>query len=207
MATLTPMQEELCTQSQWDFSQLKAIFINTTLKRSPLLSHTHGLMNVSAEIMRRQQVAVEMIRAVDHVIPEGVWPDMTEHGLDHDDWPGLYEKVMASDILVVGTPIWLSEKSSVCIRVIERLYGNSGILNMAGQHASYGPVGGCLITGNEDGAKHCSMNILYSIQHLGFSIPPQSDAGWIGEAAPGPSYLDEGSGGPRTTSPIATPRS
>ncbi|MEJ2026520.1 MAG: twin-arginine translocation signal domain-containing protein [Limibacillus sp.] len=61
---------------------------------------------------------------------------------------------------------------------------------------SYGRVGGCIITGNEDGIKHCAMNILYSLQHLGYTIPPQADAGWIGEAGPGPSYLDPGSGGP-----------
>jgi multimeric flavodoxin WrbA len=59
-------------------------------------------------------------------------------------------------------------------------------------------VGGCLITGNEDGIKHCSMNVLYSLQHIGFSIPPQADAGWIGPVGPGPSYLDEGSGGPQS---------
>ena len=81
-------------------------------------------------------------------------------------------------------------------QVIERLYGNSSQLNDAGQYAYYGRVGGCLITGNEDGIKHCAMNILYSLQHLGYSIPPQADAGWIGEAGPGPSYLDPGSGGP-----------
>ena len=121
---------------------------------------------------------------------------MREHGAAADDWPALYERVEAADILVLGSPIWLGEKSSVCTRVIERLYGNSSQLNENGQYAYYGKVGGCLITGNEDGVKHCSMNILYSLQHLGYTIPPQADAGWIGEAGPGPSYLDEGSGGP-----------
>ena len=57
-------------------------------------------------------------------------------------------------------------------------------------------VGGVIVTGNEDGIKHVSMNVLYSLQHLGYLIPPQADAGWIGEVGPGPSYLDEGSGGP-----------
>jgi multimeric flavodoxin WrbA len=121
---------------------------------------------------------------------------MTEHGWDRDDWPEIFEQVMAADILVLLTPIWLGEKSSVCTRVIERLYGNSHLLNDAGQYAYYGRVGGCLVTGNEDGVKHCAMNVLYSLQHLGYVIPPQADAGWIGEAGPGPSYLDEGSGGP-----------
>jgi multimeric flavodoxin WrbA len=104
--------------------------------------------------------------------------------------------VLAADILVLTSPIWLGEKSSVCTRVIERLYGDSHILNDEGQYAYYGRVGGCLITGNEDGAKHCAMNILYSLQHLGYVIPPQADSAWLGEAGPGPSYLDPGSGGP-----------
>ena len=103
---------------------------------------------------------------------------------------------MAADILVLCTPIWLGEKSSVCTLVVERLYGNSSQLNASGQYAYYGRVGGCLVTGNEDGVKHCAMNVLYSLQHLGFSIPPQADAGWIGQAGPGPSYLDPASGGP-----------
>jgi multimeric flavodoxin WrbA len=121
---------------------------------------------------------------------------MTDHGWERDDWPTIFQQVLAADILVLGTPIWLGEKSSICTRVIERLYGNSGQLNTDGQYAFYGRVGGCLVTGNEDGIKHCAMNILYSLQHLGYAIPPQADAGWIGEAGPGPSYLDEGSGGP-----------
>lgn len=196
MATLSPEQEALCAQDEWDFTNLRAIFINTTLKKSPELSHTQGLMDISAEIMSRQGVKVDHIRAADHEIPPGVWPDMRDHGHEVDEWPDLFERVMAADLLVIGTPIWLGEKSSICTRVIERLYGNSGQLNEEGQYAYYGRVGGCLVTGNEDGVKHCSMNVLYSLQHLGYSIPPQADAGWIGEAGPGPSYLDEGSGGP-----------
>ena len=94
--------------------------------------------------------------------------------------------MLAADILVLGSPIWLGEKSSVCTRVIERLYACSGQLNDHGQYAYYGKVGGCIMTGNEDGIKHFSMNILYSLQHLGYTIPPQADAGWIGEAGPGP---------------------
>ena len=121
---------------------------------------------------------------------------MTEHGWDRDEWPVISERVMAADILVLGTAIWLGEKSSVCTKIVERLYGNSSLLNEAGQYAYYGRAGGCLVTGNEDGVKHCAMNVLYSLQHLGYTIPPQADAGWIGEVGPGPSYLDEGSGGP-----------
>jgi len=194
--TVAERMEALSGSHPWDFSDLSALYINCTLKKSPERSHTQGLGDLSMEIMRRNGVTVELIRAVDHEIATGVWPDMSEHGWDRDDWPEIYDKVMAADILVLLSPIWLGEKSSVCTRVIERLYGNSSLLNEQGQYAYYGKVGGCLITGNEDGIKHCSMNILYSLQHLGYTIPPQADAGWIGEAGPGPSYLDEGSGGP-----------
>ena len=194
--TLSPQQQKMCDTSRWDFSDLTALFLNCTLKRSPELSHTQGLIDIATAIMQANDVATEVLRPVDHAIAYGVWGDMTEHGWEQDDWPAIYEKVKAADILVLTAPIWLGEKSSVCTQTIERLYSGSGDLNDSGQYAYYGRVGGCLITGNEDGAKHCAMNILYSLQHLGYVIPPQADAGWIGEAGPGPSYLDEGSGGP-----------
>ena len=196
MTDLTAVDERLCAESPHDFSGLRALYVNCTLKRSPEPSHTQGLADRSIAIMRRLGVEVDTIRAVDHEIATGVWPDMTEHGWAQDEWPALFERVMAADILVVLTPIWLGEKSSVCTQLIERLYGNSHLLNDAGQYAYYGRVGGCIVTGNEDGAKHCAMNVLYSLQHLGYVIPPQADSAWLGEAGPGPSYLDPGSGGP-----------
>ncbi|MFB7719713.1 flavodoxin family protein [Nocardia sp. NPDC056100] len=179
-----------------DYSDLRALFINCTLKRSPDRSNTQGLIDLSAHIMAKNGVSVSHIRAVDYDIATGVWPDMTEHGWASDEWPALQRQVMDAHILVLAGPIWLGDNSSVMKQVIERLYANSSVLNDAGQYAYYGRVGGCLITGNEDGIKHCAMNVLYSLQHIGYSIPPQADAGWIGEAGPGPSYLDPGSGGP-----------
>ncbi|MFN4358699.1 flavodoxin family protein [Sphingopyxis alaskensis] len=173
---------------------LRAIFINCTLTPSPGVSHTQRLMDNAIAIMQANDVAVETVRAVDWNIAPGVQPDMTEHGWSQDDWPEIQAKVMEADILVLGTPIWLGDKSSVCTRVIERLYSYSGTLNDKGQYAYYGRVAGCIVTGNEDGIKHCAMNMLYSLQHLGYAIPPQSDAGWIGEAGPGPSYGDDGTG-------------
>jgi multimeric flavodoxin WrbA len=194
--TLNPRQKELCDNNPYDFSDLSALFINGTLKRSPELSHTQGLMDISVAIMEANGVTTETVRAVDHDIATGVWGDMTEHGWAVDEWPALYAKVQSADILVLGSPIWLGEKSSVITHIIERLYANSSQLNAQGQYAYYGKVAGCLITGNEDGVKHSAMNMLYSLQHLGYTIPPQADAGWIGEAGPGPSYMDPGSGGP-----------
>ena len=194
--TLNERQIQDCESSRWDFSDLRAVFLNCTLKRSPELSHTEGLIAISREIMEKNGISTELLRPVDYEIAPGVWPDMREHGFERDDWPGILETVMAADILVLGTSIWLGEKTSVCTQVIERLYSASHLLNDRGQYAYYGRVGGCLVTGNEDGGKHCAMNILYSLQHLGYIVPPQADAAWVGEAGPGPSYRDPGSGGP-----------
>jgi multimeric flavodoxin WrbA len=174
-----------------DFGGLRALFINTSLKKQSTESHTKLLMNASANIMADQGVAVDMVHMLDNVIPPGVYPDMTEHGWDKDDWPALWDKVKAANILVIGTPLWLGEESSVCRVLIERLYGMSGELNDKGQSSYYGKTGGCIITGNEDGIKHTAMTIGYALAHLGYTIPPQFDCGWIGEAGPGPSYGDD----------------
>ena len=90
-----------------DFIGLEALFINTSLKKVPSESHTKLLMNASAAIMEKNGVAVEHIHLLEHQVPPGIYPDMTEHGWDRDDWPGLWEKVKAAQILVIGTPIWL----------------------------------------------------------------------------------------------------
>lgn len=192
---LNTIQKQWIDSNNVDYSDLKVLFINTTLKKSPSLSHTEGLFGVVETQLEKLNVTVEKVRAADHDIAFGIHPDMTKHGADTDEWPELYKKVMSADILILGSPIWLGEVSSICRLIIERLYGNSATLNDKGQYAYYGKVGGAIITGNEDGVKHCAMSMLYGLQHLGFTIPPQADAGWIGTIGPGPSYCDEGSGG------------
>lgn len=179
------------------FTELKALFINTSLNRRAEESHTRRLLGASAAIMKKNGVAVEFVHLVSHVVPPGVYPDMTEHGWDKDEWPDIWKKVKAADILVVGTPLWLGEESSVCRLLIERLYAMSGDLNDKGQSIYYGKVGGCVVTGNEDGIKHAAMTIGFALNHLGYTIPPQADCGWIGEAGPGPSYGDAKDGGGR----------
>ncbi|MEK7600287.1 MAG: flavodoxin family protein [Patescibacteria group bacterium] len=182
--------------NNYDFTGLKAVFFNGTLTKSPESSHTEKLIKISQNIMEKHGVETELIRTIDKDIAVGVWPDMREHGHKTDEWPEIFKRVMEADILVLAGPIWLGDNSSEMKKVIERLYACSSILNSDGQYAFYGKVGGCLITGNEDGIKHCAMNVLYSLQHLGYSIPPQADAGWIGEAGPGASYGDDdGKGG------------
>ncbi len=174
-----------------EFKDLRAVFINCTLTKSPAKSHTELLIEASQQIMKKHGVQTKLIRAVDHDIASGVYPDMTKKGWDKDAWPDLFKDIAKADILVLAGPIWLGDNSSEMKKVIERLYASSGELNEKGQWLYYGKVGGCLITGNEDGIKHCAMNILYSLQHIGYTIPPQADAGWIGEVGPGASYGDK----------------
>ncbi len=178
-----------------DYKDLKALYINGTLKKSPELSHTQGLIDLSSRVMNSQGVTTETIRAVDHPIAFGIGADLSTEETE-DAWPEIYKKVQEADILVLASPIWLGEVSSVIRLVAERLYSMSGELNERGQYSFYGKVAGALLSGNEDGAKHGAMGLLYGLQHIGYTIPPQADAGWLGEIGPGLSYLDEGSGGP-----------
>jgi multimeric flavodoxin WrbA len=188
--------------SKTDFSNLRVIYINCTLKKSPQDSHTQKLMEVSKAIMKKENVTIDEVRLIDHDVASGVYPDMTDHGWEKDEWPELTKRVLDADILILGTPIWLGEKSSEAQKLIERLYALSSLTNDKGQYIFYGKVGGCIVTGNEDGIKHCAMGILYSLQHVGYSIPPQADCGWIGKVGPGPSYGDTEWKGEKLDKPV-----
>ena len=114
------------------FNNLKAVFVNCTLKKSPATSHTDTLFKVSKAIMEKENVTVEEIRFVDHDVASGVQPDMKEHGWEKDEWPELFKKIFSADILIVGSPIWLGEKSSIAQKLIERLYAMSSMTNDKG---------------------------------------------------------------------------
>ena len=177
--------------TKYDFSGLKAIYFNGTLEKAPGNSHTELLIDASRKIMEKHGVITESIRVIDSGMATGLWPDMTEHGWKSDTWPEIYERVKTADIVLICGPICLGDNSSETKKIIERLYAVGHDLNEHGQYIFTNKVGGSIITGNEDGAKHCAMNILYSLQHLGFTIPPTADAGWLGEIGPGPSYGDK----------------
>jgi multimeric flavodoxin WrbA len=171
------------------FAGQTALFLNCSIKRERAQSHTQLLMDKAAGLMSREGVDVEQIYALEHTIAFGMIKDGADEGLA-DDWPAIQAKILAADILVIGTPIWLGDKSSVASLVIERMYAYSGDRNALGQYLYYGKTAGCVVTGNEDGIKHCARDLLYALQHIGYMIPPQADCGWIGEAGPGPSYGD-----------------
>jgi len=169
-------------------SNLKAIFLNTSLKSTKEPSNTESLMQEVQAIYKEISVESEMIRLADYDIALGVEEDMG----NGDEWPQIYTKVLEADILIIGTPIWLGEKSSLATQAIERLYGSSSKTNEKGQSVFYNKVGGVVVTGNEDGAKHASASILYGLSHMGFVIPPNVDTYWVGEAGPGESYMKAG---------------
>jgi len=167
---------------------LKALFINTSLKNSKEPSHTEEFIKDVQVHYNQLGVESEVVRLADYAVAYGVQPDMGEG----DEWPQVFEKVMAADIVIIGTPLWLGEKSSLATQTIERLYASSSVTNDKGQSIFYNKVGGVAIIGNEDGAKHAAASVLYALSHIGFVVPPNVDAYWVGEAGPGPSYMDTG---------------
>lgn len=167
---------------------LKALFLNSSLKSSTDPSNTESFINDVQVHYNQLGVESEIVRLADYKIAQGVEEDMG----DGDEWPKILERVKQADIVIIGTPIWLGEKSALANQAIERLYGSSSVTNDKGQAIFYNKVGGAVVTGNEDGAKHSAASILYSLSHIGFVIPPNVDAYWVGEAGPGPSYIEAG---------------
>ena len=165
---------------------MKALFLNCSLKTSENTSNTDALYQEAAAIFEKEGVASESVRLADYKIAYGI----SEDEGNGDEWPVIFEKVKAADIIVIGTPLWLGEKSSIATLAIERLYGGSGLTNEKGQSLYYNKVGGVVITGNEDGAKHAAASVLYGFSHIGITVPPNVDTYWVGEAGPGASYIE-----------------
>ena len=167
---------------------LKAVLLNCTLKKSPEVSNTQALMEIVIGHLEQLDVECETIRVVDHNVPFGVESDLGEG----DEWPAILAKVLAADILIMGMSIWFGVRSSVAQLVIERLDGTYNTANEVGQYPMYNKVAGVVVTGNEDGAHACAETTLFNLSHLGFTIPPNADTYWVGDAGPGPSFIEAG---------------
>ena len=166
--------------------RLKAVLLNCTLKKSPAVSNTQALMDIVIGTLEGLDVECESIRVVDYNVPFGVSSDEG----DGDEWPQILEEIIAADILIIGMPIWFGVRSSVAQLVIERLDGTYNSTNDVGQYPLYNTVAGVVVTGNEDGAHDCSATTLFNLSHLGCTIPPNADTYWVGEAGPGPSFIE-----------------
>ena len=169
--------------------KLKALILNCTLKKSPKISNTQALIDKASKLFKERNVETETIRAVDYYIPFGVSSKEDEK----DEWPVILDKIKACDILIIGSPIWFGVRSSVAQLVLERLDGTYDEMDeVSGQFPLYGKVGGVIVTGNEDGAHDVAANTLFNLTHLGCTVPPNVDTYWLGDAGPGPSYLEAG---------------
>ncbi len=169
---------------------LRALLLNCTLKRSPAVSNTEALLRNVVAWLDTMNVTSEILRVVDYDVRFGVTSDEG----DGDQWPTILGKVKSADILVIGTPIWFGVRSSVAQMVVERLDGTYTERNEVGQYPLYNKVGGVVVTGNEDGAHAAAETTLFNLVHLGCAIPPNADTYWVGDAGPGPSYIEAGGG-------------
>ena len=168
---------------------MKVLFLNCTLKRSPRVSNTRALIDKAARLYEKEGLETEIIRVVDHDVVFGISSDEGKG----DEWPAILEKVKEADILIIASPIWFGVRSSVCQMVLERLDGTYDEPDHdSGQYPLYNKVAGVIITGNEDGAHNVAANTLFNLTHLGCTVPPNVDTYWVGNAGPGPSYIDAG---------------
>lgn len=165
---------------------LRALALTCSLKPSPAASSTDLIASQVLAALADHGVTGELVRVVDHDIRPGVEKDMGAG----DDWPGLRTKVLAADILVLATPTWMGQASSVCMRVLERLDAELSETDEQGRASVFGKVAVAAVVGNEDGAHHISSQLFQALNDVGFSIPAQAATYWNGEAMHGTDYKD-----------------
>lgn len=165
---------------------MRALVLNCTLKPSPEVSNTEALARVLMAEWEKEGVTTELVRLVDLDIKPGVKSDMG----GGDDWPKVREKIVASDILLMATPTWMGQMSSVCQRSLERMDAFFSETDDQGRSPAMGKVAGVVVTGNEDGAHHIVATVCQPLIDLGFTVPGQSWTYWHLGPGPGPDYTD-----------------
>jgi multimeric flavodoxin WrbA len=165
---------------------MKALAITCTLKPSPAASSSDLLASQLLAALAEHGVTGETVRAVDVAISPGVQADM---GGD-DEWPALRRKVLDADILVLVTPTWLGQHSSVAQRVLERLDAELGETDARGRPTMFDKVALAGIVGNEDGAHHIAAILFQSLNDIGLTVPAQGSVYWNGEAMQATDYKD-----------------
>jgi multimeric flavodoxin WrbA len=167
-------------------SDLTALALVCTLKPSPAPSSTELLATQVLDALKQRGVSGRHLRVVDLDVKPGVRTDEGEG----DAWPALREQVLAADILVLATPIWMGQPSSVAKRVLERLDAELGETNDDGTPSMFGKVAVVAVVGNEDGAHHVSAELFQALNDVGFTIPAQAVSYWVGEAMGSTDYRD-----------------
>ncbi|MER6772554.1 MULTISPECIES: NAD(P)H-dependent oxidoreductase [Streptomyces] len=165
---------------------MRALALVCTLNASPASSSSHHLAQQVMTEFEGHGVRGEIVRVADHDVRPGIGVDLG----DGDAWPAIREKVLAADILLIATPIWLGHPSSVCQRVLERLNAESSETDDEGRPLVYGKVGAVAVVGNEDGAHKVSADVFQGLNDVGFSLAAQAVTYWVGEAMQGTDYQD-----------------
>ena len=171
---------------------MKALIINCTLKRSPGFSNTGAMAQKAADQLKELEVETEIIRLNDYKVLTGNTSDEGEG----DEWPQILEKIKACNIFIIAAPVWMGHLASTAQQVIERLdavFRDEELMDKeTGQFMPYNKVAGCLVTGNEDGAHSCAAQVLWAMQEVGFTIPPNVNAYWVGLAGGEKDYVEAG---------------
>lgn len=165
---------------------MKAIFLNCTLKKSPEISNTAAFIANAEKEFHHLQVETEVIRLRDYDIKFGNTSDEGEG----DQWPLILNKIKAADIMVIATPVWRGDRSSVAKMVAERFDGIWKETDDMGQYPTFNKVAGVMVDGNEDGAKKAISSICYDLSEHGFSLPVNAFCYYVGKAGPGPAYIE-----------------
>lgn len=165
---------------------LNALILTCTLTASPKPSSSALLARQIAKELSGHHVQSEVIRVVDHDVKPGVLTDMGEG----DAWPGIRGKLLAAQILVLVTPIWVGQHSSLAQRVLERLDAELSETDSQGRPTMFGKVAIVGVVGNEDGAHHAIANLSQGLAEVGFTIPAQGSTYWVGEAMHTTDYQD-----------------
>lgn len=169
---------------------MKALAINCTLKQSPQQSNTEALASVVLAELESKGVETEILRAVDHNLLPGVTSDEGEG----DEWPPFHEQLLEAQILIIATPTWLGQPSSVAKRVLERMDAMISETDERDNPVAYGRVAGVVVTGNEDGAHHVISEIAGGLIDIGYTIPGQAWTYWNRGPGPGDDYLSSEAG-------------
>lgn len=160
---------------------MNALTLNCTLKRSPEESNTGSLASEVEAALREHGVETDQIRLADHVIEPGV---VSEAVTDADEWPAIRERILDAEILIVASPTWLGQPSSVAKRALERMDAMLAETRDDGTPVSFNRVAGIVVTGNEDGAHHVIAEIAQALIDIGYTLPGQCWTYW--NKGPGP---------------------
>ncbi len=181
---------------------MRAILLNCTLRRTPAPSNTELLLGVVRDALERDGVETMSWRVVDQQVHDGVSSEAQGEG---DGWPAIHDAIVAAEILVLATPTWVGQPSSVAKRVLERMDGMISETRDDGLPIATDKVAGFVVTGNEDGAHHVIAELAQGVIDIGFTVPGQAWTYWNRGPGPGPSYseTDEGHDWSRRTGETA----